>query len=73
MRTLISLDDFKTMSIYSEICYLEKLEYLEKLGEFWDDTEPKYYSYICNRVGLDYHPYDDHDQVLDDIKAIVRY
>ena len=70
---MISLDDFKMMSIHYEIWYLEKLEYLEKLGKFWDDTEPEYYSYICKRVGLDYHPYDDHDQVLDDIKAIVGY
>lgn len=68
---MISLDDFKMMGIDYEICYLEKLEYLEKLGEFWDDAEPEYYSYICKRVGLDYNSYDDHGRMLDDIKAVV--
>ena len=35
----------------------------------WNCIDPEVYEYLCDKNGMDYHSYDDPDEMFDELKA----
>ena len=57
----LSLEEFRHLSVKEEIDYIDSLEN-------WGDIDSDCYVYLCDRLGINYHSYNDPDKLFEAIK-----